>query len=261
MRVTSEGPTKITKATIDTAWRRKKPNHRLIVRDKDCRGLALTINATTMTWSYAYRPRGTDPVTGRRWPNRTVTLLATRHQHSSRRCARRGQSDEGAGPLPAVIWSPNGGQRLRPGRTPRSRARRHTRPDDRDLYSRPAEEGEDARWRPALPELSVWRRTVAVAACRDRNGSRKPACIRYRYDDEVRRLLDNLSARWISDGARPVRCLVPLPGLVSGSYRPHPGQSLCPDRPQQASQDATGAIALPDAGRTCPALEGRRAAA
>jgi integrase len=44
------------------------------VRDKDCRGLALIINPTTMTWSYAYRPRGTDPVTGRRWPNRTVTL-------------------------------------------------------------------------------------------------------------------------------------------------------------------------------------------
>lgn len=74
MRVKSEGPTKITKATIETAWRRKKPNQRLIVRDKDCRGLALIINSTTMTWSYAYRPRGTDPVTGRRWPNRTVTL-------------------------------------------------------------------------------------------------------------------------------------------------------------------------------------------
>jgi integrase len=74
MKVTSEAPTKITKATIEAAWRRKKPDHRLIVRDKDCRGLALIINPTTMTWSYAYRPRGTDPVTGRRWPNRTVTL-------------------------------------------------------------------------------------------------------------------------------------------------------------------------------------------
>ncbi len=74
MKVISEAPTKITKATIDAAWRRKKPDHRLIVRDKDCRGLALIINPTTMTWIYAYRPRGTDPVTGRRWPNRTVTL-------------------------------------------------------------------------------------------------------------------------------------------------------------------------------------------
>ena len=46
MRVTSEGPTKITRATVDSAWRRRKPDHRLIVRDKDCRGLALIVNAT-----------------------------------------------------------------------------------------------------------------------------------------------------------------------------------------------------------------------
>jgi len=58
MNVVSEGPTKVTKATIDAAWRRRKPDHRLIVRDKDCRGLALIVNPTTMTWSYAYRPRG-----------------------------------------------------------------------------------------------------------------------------------------------------------------------------------------------------------
>ena len=95
MRVTSEGPTKITKATIDAAWRRRKPDHRLIVRDKDCRGLALIVNPTTMTWSYAYRPRGTDPVTGRRWPNRTVTL--GNPARTPRRCARRGKPDQGAG--------------------------------------------------------------------------------------------------------------------------------------------------------------------
>jgi hypothetical protein len=57
MRVTSEGPTKITKATIDAGWRRRKPDHRLIVRDKDCRGLALIVNPTAMAWSYAYRRR------------------------------------------------------------------------------------------------------------------------------------------------------------------------------------------------------------
>jgi integrase len=74
MRVTSEGPAKITKVTIDAAWRRRKPDHRLIIRDRDCRGLALIVNATSMTWSYAYRPRGTDPLTERRWPNKTVTL-------------------------------------------------------------------------------------------------------------------------------------------------------------------------------------------
>ena len=74
MRITSEGPIKITKATIDAVWRRRTKDHRLIVRDKDCHGLALIVNATTMVWSYAYRPRGKDPVTKRRWPNRTVTL-------------------------------------------------------------------------------------------------------------------------------------------------------------------------------------------
>ena len=74
MRVTSEGPVKITKATIDAGWRRRKPDHRQIIRDKDCRGLALIVNATSMAWSYAYRPRGINEVTQKRWPNRTVTL-------------------------------------------------------------------------------------------------------------------------------------------------------------------------------------------
>jgi hypothetical protein len=74
VRVTSEGPTKITRATVDGAWRRRKPDHRLIIRDQNCRGLALVVNATAMRWEFAYRPRGADPVTGRRWPNRTATL-------------------------------------------------------------------------------------------------------------------------------------------------------------------------------------------
>jgi integrase len=74
MQITSEGPTRITKATIDAAWRRRGADRRLIVRDKDCRGLALIVNATSMAWSYAYRPRGAHPLTGRRWPNRTMTL-------------------------------------------------------------------------------------------------------------------------------------------------------------------------------------------
>jgi integrase len=74
MQISSEGPTKITKAVIDAAWRRRQPSSRLIIRDKDCRGLALIVNSSSMAWSYAYRPRGTDPLTGRRRPNRTVTL-------------------------------------------------------------------------------------------------------------------------------------------------------------------------------------------
>jgi integrase len=104
MRVTSEGPTKITKATIDAAWRRRKPEHRLIVRDKDCRGLALIVNATSMAWSYGYRPRGTDAATGRRWPNRTVTLgnPATHSVDDARVEANRIKGRTAAGGDPAA---------------------------------------------------------------------------------------------------------------------------------------------------------------
>lgn len=104
MRVISEGPTKITKATIDAAWRRRERDNRLIVRDKDCRGLALVVNATTMTWSYAYRPRGTDPLTGRRWPNRTLTLgsPASLSPHDARNEANRIKGQAAAGADPAL---------------------------------------------------------------------------------------------------------------------------------------------------------------
>jgi integrase len=74
MRVFSEGPVRITRATIEAAWRRRKSDNRLIVRDLEARGLALIVNATSMTWSYSYRPRGVDPLTKQRFPNRTVTL-------------------------------------------------------------------------------------------------------------------------------------------------------------------------------------------
>jgi hypothetical protein len=40
MQTSSEGPTKITKAVIDAAWRRRQPGSRVIIRDRDCRGLA-----------------------------------------------------------------------------------------------------------------------------------------------------------------------------------------------------------------------------
>jgi integrase len=74
MQVISEGLTRITKTSIDKAWRARKSGRRLIVRDLECRGLALIVNATSMTWTYSYRPRGEDPITGRRFPNRTATI-------------------------------------------------------------------------------------------------------------------------------------------------------------------------------------------
>jgi integrase len=102
--VTSEGPTKITRATIEAAWRRRRADHRLIVRDLGCRGLALIVNATSMTWSYGYRPRGTDPSTGRRRPNRTMTLgnPETHSPDDARNEANRIKGEAAAGADPAV---------------------------------------------------------------------------------------------------------------------------------------------------------------
>jgi hypothetical protein len=72
------------------------------VTDKDCRGLAPIANPTSLTWSYAYRPRGTDPLTKRRWPNRTVTIgnPTTHSPDDARSEANRikGQAAAGADP-------------------------------------------------------------------------------------------------------------------------------------------------------------------
>jgi integrase len=104
MLVISERPVKITKATIDAAWRRRVAGQRLIVRDKDCRGLVLIVNPTAMAWSYAYRPHGTDPVTGRRWPNRAVTLgnPASHSPDDARTAANRIKGQAIAGGDPAA---------------------------------------------------------------------------------------------------------------------------------------------------------------
>jgi hypothetical protein len=39
-----------------------------------CRGLTLVVNAGTMAWVYGYKPRGTDPVTGKRFSSRSITI-------------------------------------------------------------------------------------------------------------------------------------------------------------------------------------------
>lgn len=71
---TTERPVRITRATIEAAWKRRAPGTRLVVRDAECRGLALVVNPNSMTWSFAYKPRGSDPLTGRRFATRTVSL-------------------------------------------------------------------------------------------------------------------------------------------------------------------------------------------
>jgi integrase len=104
MKVLSEGPTKITKTTIDAAWRRRSAVVRLIVRDRDCRALALIVGASTMSWSYSYRPHGTDPLTGRRWPNRTVFIgnPSTHSPDDARRAANHIKVEVMSGRDPAA---------------------------------------------------------------------------------------------------------------------------------------------------------------
>ncbi|HJS85225.1 MAG TPA: integrase arm-type DNA-binding domain-containing protein, partial [Acetobacteraceae bacterium] len=102
--VTSEGPVKITRAVIEAAWKRRAPGRRLVVRDAECRGLALIVNPTAMAWSYAYRPRGADPATGRRWPNRSVTLgnPASHSPEAARHAANELKGKTAAGHDPAA---------------------------------------------------------------------------------------------------------------------------------------------------------------
>ena len=74
MQITRQGPTRITRQTIDTVWRRRSPGTRAILLDLECRGLALVVNATSMAWSYSYKPRGLDPATDKRFATKSLTL-------------------------------------------------------------------------------------------------------------------------------------------------------------------------------------------
>ncbi|WP_167668255.1 tyrosine-type recombinase/integrase [Roseomonas gilardii] len=65
---------KITKATVSAAWKRREPGVRLTIRDEACRGLALVVNPNGMAWMFGYRPRGMDPLTGKRPAMREISL-------------------------------------------------------------------------------------------------------------------------------------------------------------------------------------------
>ncbi len=100
MRVASEGPVRITKLTIDAAWRRRAAGLRLVIRDAGCPGLALVVNPTGMTWRLDWKPRGVDPASGKRWPSQSVTI-GTPASHSpdaarDRAGEMKGQAKAGA---------------------------------------------------------------------------------------------------------------------------------------------------------------------
>jgi integrase len=73
MQVITKGTVKITKAVITDTWRERAEGTRLIVRDRECRGLALIVNPTAMSWVYSYKPRGHDDQ-GKRFSTRSVTI-------------------------------------------------------------------------------------------------------------------------------------------------------------------------------------------
>ncbi len=74
MKILREGPTKITRSTIHAAWRRRAAGLRIVIGDFECRGLALIVNATSMSWVYSYKPRGADPSTGKRFATKSLTI-------------------------------------------------------------------------------------------------------------------------------------------------------------------------------------------
>ncbi len=81
MLVLREGPAKLTKASVEAAWRRRGTGQRLVIGDSECRGLALVTNPTGQTWRFDFKPRGLDPATGRRFPSQSVTI-GTPESHS-----------------------------------------------------------------------------------------------------------------------------------------------------------------------------------
>jgi integrase len=72
--ITRETLIKIGVKDITRAWKDRRPGARHIMTDKRCAGLMLITGATSQTWAVEYRPRGVDPVTGGRFPMKSVTI-------------------------------------------------------------------------------------------------------------------------------------------------------------------------------------------
>ena len=102
LSISRQGPLRITKTTIDTAWKARSAKQRVVITDFECRGLALIINPTTMTWRFDYKPRGVDPHTGKRFSSRSITIgnPETHSPGEAREAANalKGQAKAGADP-------------------------------------------------------------------------------------------------------------------------------------------------------------------
>ena len=69
-----QGPVRMTKGAVDAAWKARAPGRRVVIADNECRGLALVVHPTSMTWRFDYKPRGLDAHTGKRFASRSVTI-------------------------------------------------------------------------------------------------------------------------------------------------------------------------------------------
>lgn len=104
IQVARKGPLKITRGNIEAAWKDRAPKCRLIIGDLECRGLALVVNPTSMSWRFDYKPRGLDPHTGKRFSSRSITLgnPASLSPDAARDAANKVKGEAKAGGDPAA---------------------------------------------------------------------------------------------------------------------------------------------------------------
>jgi integrase len=74
MKFTAEGPIRIGVKDIMRAWKGRAPDARHVIRDSAHPGLLLVTNAASQMWVREYKPRGVDPVTGKRFGTRTIAI-------------------------------------------------------------------------------------------------------------------------------------------------------------------------------------------
>jgi integrase len=76
----------------------------MIISDAECRGLALVVNSTSMSWRFEYKPRGVDPLTGKRFSSRSIVLgnPASLSPDAARDAANKLKGEAKAGADPAA---------------------------------------------------------------------------------------------------------------------------------------------------------------
>ncbi|MGH6911866.1 MAG: integrase arm-type DNA-binding domain-containing protein, partial [Phenylobacterium sp.] len=94
----------VTKLTIETAWRNRGHGGQLL-RDDDVKGLVLAVHRDHAMWRLEYRLPGRHPETGKRWPNRALTLGRLEpgyHLREARATAREAKAQVARGRDPAT---------------------------------------------------------------------------------------------------------------------------------------------------------------